>query len=112
LAPCGKSIPAGTTCPKGACSSCAGWCTAGHYCGYPERSWDAQCVPLPKNCGTAGNVCCPSNTRTPHTNSTPSLERIPLCTDGSTCEFSPEQSAYIPDPFAGIPGAPARVEVT
>jgi hypothetical protein len=78
LAPCGKSIRAGTTCPKG-----AGWCTAGHYCGYTGGSSEAQCVPLPKNlwgsdCGTAGSVCCPSNTQTPHTSETPPLERAPL----------------------------------
>jgi hypothetical protein len=73
LALCGRSIPAGTTCPKG-----AGWCTAGHYCGYTNSS-KVQCVPLPKNCGKAGNVCCPSNTRTPHTNSTPPLQRMPFC---------------------------------
>jgi hypothetical protein len=101
LAPCGENLPAGATCPKG-----AGWCTAGHYCGYPERSFDAQCLPLPKNCGTAGNVCCPSNTKTPHTSEMSALERNPLCTDGSTCVFDPmnRYTSMTPDPYAGVQG--------
>jgi hypothetical protein len=100
-APCGENLPAGTTCPKG-----SGWCTAGHYCGYAERSSKAQCIPLPKNCGTAGNVCCPSNTRTPHTSETPPLERNPLCTDGSTRVFDPvkRSTSMTPDPYAGVEG--------
>jgi hypothetical protein len=101
LAPCGENLPAGTTCPKG-----AGWCTAGHFCGYAKGESKAKCVPLPKNCGKAGNVCCPSNTKTPHTSETPPLERNPLCTDGSTCVFDPlaRSTSMTPDPYAGVEG--------
>jgi hypothetical protein len=101
LAPCGEAIPAGTKCPKG-----AGWCTAGHYCGYPEDSSKAQCVPLPKNRGKAGYECCPSNAATPHTSSTDPLKRIPFCKDGSTCkyDFLQQTTSMTPDPYAGVKG--------
>jgi hypothetical protein len=105
LAPCGENLPPGTTCPKG-----AGWCTAGHYCGYAKGSSKAQCVPIPKNCGTGGNPCCPSNAETPHTSTTPPLDRKPFCKDGSSCTYNPLtlSTSMTPDPYAGVEGELSR----
>jgi hypothetical protein len=98
-APCGREIPAGTTCPKG-----PGWCTAGHYCGNDKG--DSKCMPLPNNCGKAGNVCCPSNAETPHTSSTYPYDREPFCKDGSTCAYfgSDANLGNNPDIYAGVKG--------
>jgi hypothetical protein len=98
-APCGRDIPEGTTCPKG-----ARWCTAGHYCGYEGDG--SKCTPLPKNCGKAGYECCPSNAETPHTSTTKALDREPFCKDGSTCAYN-SMALYLsetPDTYAGVKG--------
>lgn len=104
-APCGQAIPAGVKCEKG-----KGWCQTGYFCS-SEKVGKAQCQPVPKNCGKAGSVCCPSNTDTPHTASTEPLDRTPFCRDGSTCFFAPEGrfTALNPDPFSGVTGALVQV---
>jgi hypothetical protein len=100
LAPCGKALPAGINCPKG-----AGWCAAGHYCGFPKNSTKAKCKPLPKNCGKAGYECCPSNAETPQTNATNPLNCKPFCMDGSTCVYSSGNStSKSPEVYAGVTG--------
>lgn len=93
-APCGKAIPADANCKNG-----PGFCSAGHYCsiwvtkegGYSKFP---KCLPLPKDCGTAGNECCPSNKDSPHLSLDDKLQRQPTCTDGSHCFY------YPPRPFA------------
>lgn len=101
FAPCGQAVPEGVKCEKG-----NGWCEAGHYCS-SDKVAKAQCQPLPKDCGKAGSVCCPSNTDTPHTSDTYPLDRTPFCRDGRTCFFFPESrfTAVTPDPYAGVAGA-------
>jgi hypothetical protein len=97
--PCGRDIPKGTTCPKG-----AGWCTAGHFCGYTDAG--SRCLPLPKSCGKAGYECCPSNAETPHTSTTKALDREPYCKDGSTCAYN-SMEPYLsenPDIYTGAKG--------
>lgn len=58
--------------------------------GFPPS---VRCLPLPKNCGTAGNPCCPSNTDSPHQTLQDKLNKKPFCKDGSTCFY-----------FAPVPG--------
>jgi hypothetical protein len=83
MGPCGTAIPAGVTCDKG-----PGYCQPGYFCGWEQNTGQpSRCLPLPAKCGTAGNPCCPSNTKTPHTSNDDKLNRQPYCSDGSTCFF-------------------------
>jgi hypothetical protein len=93
---CGESVPKDAKCPKG-----NGWCQAGHYCGLDKGQ--SKCLPMPKDCGKAGNVCCPSNTDTPHNASTNG--RRPFCRDGSTCFFHWRDDELFNTPaYAGVTG--------
>jgi hypothetical protein len=112
LAVCGEYVPKDAKCAKG-----NGWCQAGHYCASTESESDKghlKCLPVPKDCGTAGNVCCPSNTDTPHTASTKALDRVPFCRDGSTCFYDPLASIVsywesgVTPVYAGAPGGPLQ----
>lgn len=93
---CGGSIPKGIECAKG-----PGWCQTGYFCGWVkvplqtasgDKASTLRCLPVPEKCGTAGNVCCPSNAAAPHTdgNLENNVFRPPFCTDGSVC-FSNSQ---------------------
>lgn len=98
--PCGNAVPAGVTCSKG-----AGWCREGYYCGQEGHTSPAKCLPVPKDCGKAGNVCCPSNAATPHKSDTRPFDPEPCCRDGSTCIYPrPDGTEPTPDPHAGITG--------
>jgi hypothetical protein len=105
-APCGKAVPADANCQKG-----PGFCQAGHYCGYRwtsggSRSDIPRCLPLPKDCGTSGNECCPSNKDSPHLSIEDKLKRQPTCTDGSHCFYylGESDSDESNDPYAAIKG--------
>jgi hypothetical protein len=55
--PCGSAIPEGKKCEKG-----PGWCEPGYFCGFETTTAEpSKCLPIPKDCGKAGNPCCPSN---------------------------------------------------
>lgn len=102
MMPCGSAIPDGKTCPKG-----AGWCQPGYFCGFEGSTTEpSRCLPLPKDCGTAGNPCCPSNTDSPHSGSMDDkLKRKPFCKDSSTCFFyAPEPGLNNGDLYAGNRG--------
>jgi hypothetical protein len=112
---CGKAVPAGANCKGG-----PGFCQAGHYCGYDVdrtkkdgRSDFPKCLPIPKNCGTAGNECCPTNKDSPHRSIDDKLQRQPTCTDGSYCFYWPliggRSSEAYHDPYAAITGRPKLV---
>jgi hypothetical protein len=91
MGPCGTAIPAGVTCDKG-----PGYCQPGYFCGWEQNTGEpSKCLPVPAKCGQAGNPCCPSNTKTPHTSNEDKLKREPYCSDGSTCFFF--------RPMAGLP---------
>jgi hypothetical protein len=98
---CGEDVPKDAKCPKG-----NGWCQAGHYCASNKTRQDkgqSKCLPVPKDCGKAGNACCPSNTDTPHTASTSG--RRPFCRDGSTCFFHWRDDELFNTPaYAGVTG--------
>jgi hypothetical protein len=94
--PCGNSIPAGVLCEMG-----PGWCQPGYFCSKTNasnilRQQTAQelCLPVPKDCGKAGQPCCPSNTDAPHDKAAPQQQRLPFCRDGSSCFFD---SLELPD---------------
>lgn len=94
---CGAYIPDGVTCEKG-----AGWCKAGHSCMEDkDDNRQLKCLPIPKDCGKAGQPCCPSNADGPHTKETPESERLPFCRDGSTCFYTkPSMLGAV----SGVPG--------
>jgi hypothetical protein len=86
---CGGSIPDGIKCPNG-----QGWCQKSYFCGWvkvplqeagKDKAGTLRCLPVPENCGTVGNECCPSNAVAPHTQRSDVLGRLPYCTDGSVC---------------------------
>ena len=82
--PCGSAIPDGKKCEKG-----AGWCESGFYCGYDATTTEpSRCLPVPKDCGKAGQPCCPSNSDSPHSGSTEDkLQRKPFCKDPNSYCF-------------------------
>lgn len=87
---CGNSIPEGVQCNKG-----AGWCEPGYYCGRPKGTINTTCLPVPKDCGKAGKLCCPSNAVRPHRANRTGIDPVtgkqedhrPFCRDGSTCYY-------------------------
>lgn len=85
----------------------AGWCEPGHFCGYESTTTEpSKCLPLPKDCGKAGQPCCPSNTDSPHTSLEDKMGRKPYCKDGSTCfYFAPVPGLNNGDMYAGNKGA-------
>jgi hypothetical protein len=99
--PCGSAIPAGVNCPNG-----PGWCQSGYYCGWQRNTQEpSKCLRIPPNCGTAGNPCCPSNTKRPHATNEDKLKAKPYCQDGSYCFYFPTMAgADNGDIFAGNPG--------
>jgi hypothetical protein len=50
-----------------------------------EEPGTLRCLPVPENCGTVGNTCCPSNAVRQHTHQSDVLGRPAYCTDGSVC---------------------------
>jgi hypothetical protein len=87
---CGNSIPVGVQCDNG-----AGWCEPGYFCGFSKGIKGSTCLLVPKDCGRAGNKCCPSNADKPHRANSTGIDpitgkeeaRMPFCRDGSTCFF-------------------------
>jgi hypothetical protein len=102
---CGNSIPAGVQCDKG-----AGWCEPGYYCGFSKDPRGTMCLPVPKDCGRAGNKCCPSNADKPHRANSTGIDpvtgkeevREPFCRDGSTCFYDSQSFVRARAPAAII----------
>jgi hypothetical protein len=101
--PCHRCTAAATA----AAVTGAGWCEPGHFCGYESTTTEpSRCLPLPKDCGKAGQPCCPSNTDSPHTSLEDKMGRKPYCKDGSTCfYFAPVPGLNNGDMYAGNKGA-------
>jgi hypothetical protein len=102
---CGNSIPKGVQCDKG-----AGWCEPGFFCGFSRDSRGSTCLPVPKDCGRAGNKCCPSNADKPHRANRTGIDPVtgkeelhePFCRDGSTCFFDSQTFVSAQAPAAII----------
>lgn len=94
--PCGLDIPKNVTCEKG-----PGWCEPGYHCSQ-EGPGGIQCLPVPKDCGKAGNQCCPSNADVPHNDASDKAQtsREPFCRDGSTCWY--DYLNFRRQPYVGV----------